>query len=50
MLSKKKDRTSEMESLEFKAYYVKIYSNDPPEELPEKKRPKIRFDDMNKLK
>ena len=47
--SRKQDRTSEMESLEFKAYYVKIYSNDPPEELPEKKRPKIRFDDMNKL-
>ena len=43
------DKTSEMESLEFKAYYVKIYSNDPPEELPEKKRPKIRFDNMNKL-
>ena len=47
--SRKQDKTSEMESLEFKAYYVKIYSNEPPEELPEKKRPKIRFDDMNKL-
>ena len=47
--SRKQDKTSEMESLEFKAYYVKIYSNDPPEELPEKKRPKIRFEDMNKL-
>ena len=47
--ARKEDKTSEMESLEFKAYYVRIYSNDPPEELPEKKRPKIRFDDMNKL-
>ena len=47
--ARKEDKTSEMESLEFKAYYVRIYSNDPPEELPEKKRPKIRFDNMNKL-
>ena len=47
--ARKVDKTCEMESLEFKAYYVKIYSNDPPEELPEKKRPKIRFDNMNKL-
>ena len=38
--ARKEDKTSEMESLEFKAYYVRIYSNDPPEELPEKKRPK----------
>ena len=47
--ARKEDKTSEMESLEFKAYYVRIYSNDPPEELPEKKRPKIRFENMNKL-
>ena len=47
--ARKEDKTSEMESLEFKAYYVRIYSNDPPEELPEKKRPaknvkRLKFD------
>ena len=46
--SRKEDKTSLMESLEFKAYYVKIQTNEE-QELPEKKRPKIKFDDLNKL-
>ena len=47
--ARKEDKTSLMESLEFQAYYVKIYSDEPPQQLSEKKRPKIRFDNMNKL-
>ena len=47
--SRKEDKTGNMESIDFKAYYVKIYSNDPPIELKEGKRPKIRFENMNKL-
>ena len=47
--SRKEDKTGNMESIDFKAYFVKIYSNDPPIELKEGKRPKIRFENMNKL-
>ena len=45
----KEDKTGEMESIEFKVHFVKIYSNDEPEEIKETKRPKIKFDDLNKL-
>jgi ATP-dependent RNA helicase DDX3X len=47
--SRKEDKTADMESIDFKAYFVKIYSNEEPIELKETKRPKIRFENMNKL-
>ena len=49
LLQRKENKIEVMESLEFKAYFVKIYSNEPPIELKEEKRPKIRFENMNKL-
>ena len=49
LLSRKEDKIEVMESLEFKAYFVKIYSDEEPKELKEEKRPKIRFENMNKL-
>ena len=47
-LARKEDKTS-VESIEFKVYYIKVYSNEPPIELKEGKRPKIRFENMNEL-
>ena len=49
LLSRKEDKIEVMESLEFKTYFVKIYSDEEPKELKEEKRPKIRFENMNKL-
>ena len=46
---RRENKISEMESLEFTMYYVKIFSNEEPKLLTDKKRPKIRFDNLNKV-
>ena len=46
---KKGDKTADMESIEFKFYFVKIYSNKEPTELKDEKKPKIRFENLNRL-
>ena len=48
-LAKKEDKTADMESIDFKFYFVKIYSNEEPIELKDEKKPKIRFQNLNKL-
>jgi ATP-dependent RNA helicase DDX3X len=48
-LTKKEDKTADMESIDFKFYYIKIYSNEEPTELKDDKKPKIRFQNLNKL-
>ena len=48
-LAKKEDKTADMESIEFKFYFVKIYSNEEPTELKDEKKPKIRFENLNRL-
>ena len=46
---KRENKISEMESLEFEMYYVKIFSDEEPKLLTDKKRPKIRFENLNKI-
>ena len=46
---KKEDKTADMESIEFKFYFIKIHSNEEPTELKDEKKPKIRFENLNRL-
>ena len=46
---RRENKISEMESLEFEMYYVKIFSDEKPKLLTDKKRPKIRFENLNKI-
>ena len=46
---KESDKISELESLEFQMYYVKVTTNEEPKLLHDQKRPRIRFENLNKV-
>ena len=45
----KENKVSDLESIDFKMYYVKVYSNEEPKLLQDTKRPKIRFENLKKV-
>ena len=45
----KQDCISELESIQFKMYYIKVYSNESPILLKDKLRPRLKFDDLKKV-
>ena len=49
LIKRKEDKISELESLEFEMYYVKVNTNEEPKLLHDKKRPRIRFENLNKV-
>ena len=48
-MKRKEYKISELESIEFKLYYVKIYENEEPKLLNDRTRPKIKFENLNKI-
>ena len=45
----REDKISELESIEFKMYYVKVNSNEEPKLLHDRIRPRIKFENLNKV-
>ena len=45
----KEDKISELESMKFKMYFVKVNTDEEPKLLEDKVRPKIRFENLNKV-
>ena len=48
-MKRKEDKIFELESLEFEMYYVKVNTNEEPKLLHDTKRPRIRFENLNKV-
>ena len=48
-IKRREDKISELESLEFRMYYVKVNSEEEPKLLHDTKRPRIRFQNLNKV-
>ena len=48
-MKRKEDKISELESLEFEMYYVKVSGNEEPKLLHDTKRPRLRFENLNKV-
>ena len=45
----RENKISELESLQFEIYYVSVNSNEKPKQLFDKKRPIIKFDNLNSV-
>ena len=48
-INKKENKISELESLQFEMYFVKVNSDEEPKKLIDCKRPKIRFCNLNSV-